>query len=220
MVVNYQFFRYDRSVLFYHVSRTPHKKGVLNMNWKQGMGIVLLGMWMGLTGCQKDEVMMTAQESTLVEESEVSSSGDTEQSMDANIYVYVCGYVEQPGVYELPADARICDALTLAGGVAQEGRPEVLNQAEHMTDGQTIYVPGKEETEPDGSTQETDGRLNLNTATREELMTLPGIGGAKADSILQYREEHGGFQSIEQLMEIQGIKEGIFNKLREYVKIS
>ncbi|MBR1865919.1 MAG: helix-hairpin-helix domain-containing protein [Lachnospiraceae bacterium] len=188
------------------------------MRWKQAIGIVFWGICMVLTGCQQGEAVLTAQESTSLEEPEVSVN--TEQDVDTDIYVYVCGYVEQPGVYELPADARICDALALAGGVSEEGRPEVLNQAEHMEDGQTIYVPGREEAEPDGVQQETDGRLNLNTATREELMTLPGIGEAKADSILQYREEHGGFQSIEQLMEIQGIKEGVFQKIQAYVKTS
>ncbi len=107
----------------------------------------------------------------------------------------------------------------MAGGVLDEGRAEALNQAEHMSDGQTIYVPSKEEAIQEGQEAETDGLININTASKEDLMTLPGIGEAKADMILQYREEHGAFSSIDGLMEIQGIKEGVFNKIKNRIKV-
>ena len=64
-----------------------------------------------------------------------------------------------------------------------------------------------------------DGRINLNTATQEELMTLPGIGEAKAKSILAWREDHGSFEQIEDIMKIEGIKEGVFSKIKDYVKV-
>ena len=64
-----------------------------------------------------------------------------------------------------------------------------------------------------------DGKININTAEKEELMTLTGVGEAKAQSIIAYREEHGGFQSIEELMQIEGIKEGVFNKIKEDITI-
>ena len=92
------------------------------------------------------------------------------------IYVYVCGHVEKPGVYQLSADARICDALELAGGVTKEGRPEALNQAEHMTDGQTLYVPGMEEKTGE-TVLEDDGLVNINQADREIHRRTDGDSG-------------------------------------------
>ena len=112
---------------------------------------------------------------------------------------------------------------------------ERLNQAAAVEDGQQIYVLSKEEAAKDaesaggevgvldasipGMPQAEDGKVNLNTATAEELMTLSGIGEAKAEAILRYREEHGGFQKVEELMEVEGIKEGVFHKIKEQVKI-
>lgn len=183
------------------------------MKWKKG--VALLWLLVLLTGCASGQAVMTAAEDKGgAEESVTVPDAGTEQIRETDIYVYVCGYVERPGVYQLPPDARICDALALAGGVSEDGRAEALDQAEHMSDGQTIYVPGREEQVKEAD----DGLLNINTATKEELMTLPGIGEAKAGMILQYREEHGTFQAIEELMEIQGIKEGVFNKIKGYIK--
>lgn len=145
---------------------------------------------------------------------------DTGEDADS-IYVYVCGHVGKPGVYAVDKDARIYDAIVLAGGVSEDGRGEALNQAEHMTDGQTIYVPGLEE-EYAVSSEEADsedGWVNLNTASREELMTLPGIGESKAETIIQYREEHGAFKAVEDLMAIPGIKEGIYNRIKDQVRV-
>lgn len=142
----------------------------------------------------------------------------SEDKSFSEIYVYVCGHVVTPGVYRLAADARICDALKMAGGVSDDGNPEALNQAEQMSDGQTIYVPGIGEEVSQPETTADDGLIDINTADRESLMTLPGIGESKADVIIRYREEHGSFKTIEELMEIPGIKEGVFNKMKEYIK--
>lgn len=155
------------------------------------------------------------------------------QGVLCSIYVYVCGHVAKPGVYALEEGDRICDALALAGGVTEDGRGEALSQAARVVDGQTIYVPGVDE-DWNGSAVTVvpadfgqtkaydaieDSRVDINQASREELMSLPGIGESKASDILKYREEHGGFQSVEELMNIPGIKEGVFRKLEEYVKV-
>ena len=106
-----------------------------------------------------------------------------------------------------------------------EASEEALNQASMAEDGQQIYVPTKEESASVDSglgaqmTEADDGKININTADKEQLMTLTGIGEAKAELIIQYREEHGGFQSIEELMEIDGIKEGVFQKISGQIKI-
>ena len=175
--------------------------------------LLFFGMLGVLTGCSKNEVVLkTSDEASVTEE--VQNTATTEAD---RIYVYVCGCVENPGVYSLERDARICDALQMAGGVTKKGQPESLNQAEHMTDGQTIYVPGRNET---SANQEDDGLVDINKADKEQLMTLPGIGESKADLILQYRQEHGDFETIENLMDIPGIKEGVFNKIKDCIKVS
>lgn len=187
-----------------------------------------------LTGCYHPAEVMTAEEGSLSNrfdkemaasaseqnlgaESEGIDSGFISEKTGQLIYVYVCGHVNAPGVYALSEDARICDALEMAGGVTEDGQPEALNQAEHMADGQTLYVPGWDETVT-AEVEVKDGLLDINRADKESLMTLPGIGESKADVIIQYREEHGDFTAIEDLMEIPGIKEGVFNKIKDKIK--
>ncbi len=140
------------------------------------------------------------------------------------VYVQVSGAVKCPGVYRLAEGSRVFHALELAGGMTKEADPASLNQAEHVEDGQMIRVLTFEEaaarTEDPGTAQpEDDGKVNLNTAAKEELMTLAGIGEAKAESILAWRKEHGDFAQIEDLMKIEGIKEGVFSKIRDSVKV-
>lgn len=151
--------------------------------------------------------------------------------------VYVCGEVNKPGVYNLSDGSRIIDAITLAGGYAYNASENYLNLAETVTDGQMIYVPSKEEAEEGtvmagsgvnlqaaGSNTSTGSSLssgsslvNLNKASKEELMQLPGIGEAKAEKIIEFRNENGGFTSIEDIMLISGIKEGLFNKVKDKI---
>ena len=113
---------------------------------------------------------------------------------DATVFVYVCGAVETPGVYELQADARVFEAIRAAGGVTAEAAPDMVNQAEVITDGEQIYVPTAGEVQAQGlgvgetGAKGTDnGKVNINTASEEELMTLTGIGEAKAAAILKYK---------------------------------
>ncbi|MCM1499568.1 MAG: helix-hairpin-helix domain-containing protein [Clostridium sp.] len=180
-----------------------------------------------LTGCGQEDEWVTAVPSgderiedaaVAVPEEDSSNGQQPEEEASSEIYVYVCGHVVSPGVYRLEAQARVCDALELAGGVSEDGNPEALNQAEPMVDGQTIYVPGTDEQAVQIQETADDGLVDINTADREKLMTLPGIGESKADVIIRYREEHGSFQAVEELMEIPGIKEGVFNKMKEYIK--
>ena len=114
--------------------------------------------------------------------------------------MHVCGAVNQPGVYELTADSRLFEAIQMAGGLTEEAADQTLNQAEVIEDGSKIYV-------------------DLNRASVEELMTLSGIGQSRAEAIVRYREEHGAFQKIEDLMEVEGIKEGVFQKVKDQIKI-
>ncbi len=139
------------------------------------------------------------------------------------IYVQVSGAVVNPGVYKLPLGSRIFEAVELSGGVLETADLSMLNQAQVLSDGQMVYIYAVGEQpsgqEP-GAVESDDGRINLNTATVQELMTLPGIGQSKAESIISWREEHGAFASVEELMNITGIKEGVFSKIKDHIKVN
>ena len=180
-------------------------------------------------GCS-DKDGESLEELSVSAESETEEEGavpQEEQEPAETVYVYVCGAVNAPGVYELKKDARVFEAITLAGGMTAEAAPEAVSQARTVADGEQIYVPTVREVQMQGSRVEdivtgnadVSGKVNINTAGKEELMTLTGIGEAKAQSILDYREEHGKFGSIEDLMLIEGIKEGVFNKIKEDITI-
>lgn len=166
---------------------------------------------------------------SVAEETDDTRSGDGKTTpQEPLIYVQVSGAVNAPGVYALPEGSRVFQALELAGGVSGEADVRSLNQAQPLTDGEMIRVLTAEEAaqaEEEQTLSEEqnpsgdDGKVNLNTATKEELMKLPGIGAAKAERILAWREDNGSFTQIEDLMKIEGIKEGVFSKVEEYVKV-
>lgn len=147
----------------------------------------------------------------------LSTEEDTHSIME-NICVYVCGNVVSPGVYEIASGMRVADAIDLAGGVLEVADETVLNLADYVTDGQRIYVPNKEEAASGNYEQDAGGGLvNINTAGVNELTTLPGIGQSRAESIISYRENNGKFQSIEDIMNISGIKQAAFSKIKDYI---
>ena len=119
---------------------------------------------------------------------------------------------------------RIVSAVKAAGGLTKKASAESINQAEKMKDGQQITIPSKKQTaKNEGSdskaVQSSSGKININTAGVKELMTLSGIGEAKASDIISYREEHGPFSDISDIMKIQGIKEGIYHKIKDKITI-
>lgn len=144
-----------------------------------------------------------------------------------SIAVHVCGQVKKPGVYTLAKGARVSDSIEAAGGLTKEAAGDFINQAQRLEDEQQVYVPSQEEAKEspkaiqqemnNESHSENKGLININQATREELMTLPGIGQAKADMIITYREEHGRFATIEEIKNISGIKDGVFNKICDLI---
>jgi competence protein ComEA len=147
------------------------------------------------------------------------SGAETEKS--DTVLVYICGAVMTPGVYEVEVGSRICDVLELAGGFSDDAGTDYLNLAETVSDGEKVYVPTVDELEVELAAEEeaAPGKININTATKEQLVTLPGIGESKADSIIAYRTEHGGFSSIEEIMEIPGIKDAVFSKIKELITV-
>ncbi len=174
--------------------------------------VMLLVCLMILTGCKRDENQLTRlQEAESIEENQ-----ETKETADS-IFVYVCGAVEQEGVYELSLGSRVYEAIQMAGGFSETAAVSQINQAEILEDEMKIYVPTIDEAAT--MQEEEDGKTNLNTASKEELMKLSGVGEAKAQAILQYREEHGRFQSVEEIMNIPGIKQGLFEKIKHDIKI-
>lgn len=177
---------------------------------------------------EKETASEEEAEQKFAQEEETKNQQKTETEM---IVVYVCGEVQKEGVVTLPAGSRIYQAIEMAGGVTEEAEASWLNLAEVLTDGVRIYVPGKEEVSegelaiPEGTGNSTgiseasDGLVNLNQASKEELMTLPGIGEAKAEAILQYRTEHGTFSSIDEIKNISGIKDGVFEKIKDKITV-
>ena len=162
------------------------------------------------------------------------------------LVVHICGAVSAPGVYELPAGSRIIDAVEAGGGFLPEADEACCNLAEEIVDGCQIYIMTKTEscsdgqtekkagiqTSPDGDMQTTDrnvrsnsapaldsGLVNLNTADVAALMTLPGIGESRAKAIISYREQHGAFVKIEDIMKISGIKEAAFSKIKDKITV-
>lgn len=203
--------------------------------WKEFL--IILVVLSVLCGCgKKEEADVRTAEFSLEEQDEKYSQeeADTELSAeeDEKIRVYVCGQVRNPGVYELFRGERIVDAVAAAGGMSEQADEMYLNQAEILADEQKVRVPSKEETRNQGMPAEEEadtasgagyaaenGKVNLNTAGKTELMTLTGIGESRADAVIAYRKAKGGFKDVEEIKQVEGIKEGIFNKIKDQITI-
>jgi competence protein ComEA len=167
------------------------------------------------------ETSGTREENNLKEEKTLLEDSDAK-----SLYVHICGAVKKPDVYEVKDGTRIIEVIRLAGGLTDEAAGDYINQAALVTDGQQVYIPTKSEVvdaSPSGylqnSNQDGANIVNINTAAKEELMTLPGIGEAKANSIIAYRQENGGFKNIDEIKNIEGIKDSVFNKISELITV-
>ena len=150
--------------------------------------------------------------------------------------VYVCGAVNKPDVYELDSTARVIDAIKEAGGFSPQAAEDYHNLAAAISDGMKIYVPTVEEVEEGYSevlevgelsdasagysgSHSKNGKININTADAAELKELNGIGDKRAQDIIDYRESHGRFKKIEDIMLVPGIKNGIFSKICNDIEV-
>ena len=175
--------------------------------------------------------------------SEAVSDKEMQQAM---IYVDVCGAVANPGVFQLAAGSRVFQAIEAAGGYLPDASLTCVNRAGVLTDGQQLYILTQEEMERQGldpaemagasdgqmngsagtgqntgmtAQVQQDNRININTADEAQLTTLTGIGATRAQAIIAYREENGPFAAIEDIMNVQGIKEGTFAKIKDEIVV-
>ena len=158
----------------------------------------------------------------LLDEGISSSRPTIEMEQETSgIFVYIHGAVVKEGVYEIPYGSRVYVALALSGGMTQEAASGFVNLARPLGDGESIYFPTKEEelkliVEP---TPVDDGLIDINNAGESELTELPGIGEAKAKSIIAYRKMNGSFATIEDIMKVSGIKESLFLTIKDRIKV-
>lgn len=188
----------------------------------------------GETG-EADSADIDTAESALQEEA--AASEKTQMSVDETpagsglLYVHVCGAVEAPGVYELPAGSRVYEAVQAAGGFTADAEQNYVNQAQVLADGVKLMIPTKEEAalqigivggeEPSGgeAAERKDEKININTASVKELCSIPGVGETRAAAIVSYRESHGRFAKPEDIMKVNGIKEGMYEKIRDSISV-
>ncbi|MFC0270075.1 helix-hairpin-helix domain-containing protein [Metabacillus herbersteinensis] len=185
------------------------------------------------------ETQQTSIDSLLLEDSAVTDQvSASEESVEnqkeveviPNLVIDVKGAVTAPGVYEMEPGNRIHHVISKAGGLTKEANELLINLAAPLEDGMVIYVPkqGEEQAMPalvqgnsaNPSSPSSEGMVNINQATSEQLQTLTGIGPSKAEAILSYREENGLFKSIEDLKNVSGIGEKTFEKLKEEITIN
>lgn len=162
---------------------------------------------------------------------ETSSAASTPESVAASIFVHIDGAVVAPGVYELTGPLpRVNDAVIAAGGLAEDADTSALNLAAVLSDGEKIHVPRQgeavttEQTSSEAASRPDAGPsssrvININTATAEDLDSLPGIGPSTAAAIVEDRERNGPFASPEDLMRVSGIGEGKFSKLKDQIRV-
>lgn len=165
---------------------------------------------------------------------------DTETMSD--IYVYVCGAVWNPGVYHVPEGSRLYQVIEQAGGICENADETYLNLAREVADGEQVVVPTLEETlawkQEDTadmrewipyteetvhsavtSAQNQTGLVNINTASVQELTALNGIGESRAEAIIAYRNAHGQFTGIEEIKNVDGIKNGLYEKIKDRITV-
>lgn len=187
-----------------------------------------------LTGCSFSipvrEENLTDSTAIVRGETEERQLEDTQEAEEREIYIHVCGCVKKPGLYRLHSGARTQEAVDAAGGFSEKANQTAWNLAEVLQDGMQVYIPSKDEakealneeqsSKKELSASQKENTVNINTASKDDLMTLPGIGESKAAAIIACREEKGSFTSIEEIKNVAGIGDGIFNRLKDLITVN
>jgi len=158
---------------------------------------------------------------------DMPNKNSEKNDINNKIFVHVCGYVKNPDVYELDDGARAIDAIKLAGGFLKDAKKDYINLAAILNDQDKLYIPSKKDISnaeflsDNGSTPaSSNGMININTANKDELIQLSGIGSSRADDIINYRENNGNFKKIEDIMQVSGIKKAMFEKIKDKISVN
>lgn len=143
------------------------------------------------------------------------------------ILVYITGEVNVEGVYELEENSRVKDCIEMAGGLKEEADIKDINLVDILDDGMKIDIPKKgeniiyetESTIVNADKNDTNKKININTAQKDDLKKIVGIGEAMADRIIEYRQKNGKFKNIEEIKNIKGIGEGKFEKIKKFIMV-
>lgn len=180
---------------------------------------------------QADMTEIPFADAEVQEPSSSAESPKEKKQQNKIIMLDIKGGVKKPGVYKIDADARVNDAIMLAGGFTKDADEAQINLAQKVQDEMVINVPYLSENSDSSTVQTTEQsssgstgntsnqKVNINQATQEELESLSGIGPSKASAIIQYRDEHGMFQTVEELMEIPGIGEKTLDNIRDAIQV-
>lgn len=194
-----------------------------------GLGLVLGGFFLLKPVAQapaketnlQAEVTSVSKDSTDEKEEKNRKEESVEQDL---ITVDVKGAVKSPGIYDLPVGSRINDAVQKAGGLTEQADAKAINLAQKISDEALVYVPTKEEatsqaTQSNASNSKENKKVNLNKASLEELKQVKGLGGKRAQDIIDHRESNGKFKSVDDLKKISGFGAKTIEKLKEYVTV-
>lgn len=183
--------------------------------------LFLLCLMFPVIGCGNLSGEISYEEGEFEYEEELHEKNEEPESLDSKAYVYVSltGCIKHPGVYILPKNSRVYEAVNAAGGATEEGDMSTINLVDIMHDGQQISIPkiDCESENVENRTKTDDGKVNINTASLSDLCMLPGIGETKARAIISYREKNGKFKSTEDLKLVSGIKDGTFEKVKDSI---
>lgn len=204
--------------------------------------VVVMAVSSGCTGReelvfspQNEQPDTEAAEEETVSEPQAQAEPAAESNNQLKICVHVCGAVKNPGVYELPAGSRVYEAVQAAGGFNENADESYVNQAQQLPDAVQLVIPTVDQvaaleqeelpqadftgsSEAEGAAD--DGKININTASESQLCDIPGIGAARASAIAAYRQEHGAFETIEDIMKVSGIKQGTYDKIKDSIKVN
>lgn len=176
----------------------------------------------------KDTNPQTELESSVKVKSKEEIPKDIEETTEVVeqdlITVDVKGAVKSPGIYNLPLGSRVNDAVQKAGGMTENADSKNLNLAQKVSDESLVYVPSKEETDiqeasPNTASSKETKKVNINKASLEELKQVKGLGGKRAQDIIDYRESKGTFKSVDDLKKVSGIGAKTIEKLKDYVTV-
>lgn len=184
----------------------------------------LLFLWItGGDGKEEISVRTSEEQSTKHEEIKEGDDFDSEKTGElSDVYVDISGCVENPGVYKVKSGTRIFQVIERAGGLTEGADTESVNRAEEVTDGQKIVIQHSESytsEEKNTSSDENSGKVNINTAGLSELQSVPGIGPATAQKIIEYRENNGKFKSVEDITNVSGIGDKTLENMRPYITV-